>query len=107
MQVYEYITYDNEKHISLASFPGMQERTIITSSLSKTFSVTGIKTASNQTALEVFLSSDIIANKNGINSFYQVGGLDGQLHQLFLHPLSEIFISELQIVLHHLFRKLR
>ncbi|KAI4349712.1 hypothetical protein L6164_010272 [Bauhinia variegata] len=40
-EVYEHITYDNEKHISLASFPGMQERTIITSSLSKTFGVTG------------------------------------------------------------------
>ncbi|KAK4558960.1 hypothetical protein RGQ29_008274 [Quercus rubra] len=40
-EVYEHITFDNEKHISLASFPGMQERTIITSSLSKTFSVTG------------------------------------------------------------------
>ncbi|XP_058076165.1 uncharacterized protein LOC131224794 [Magnolia sinica] len=40
-EVYEYITYDMEKHSSLASLPGMQERTIITSSLSKTFSVTG------------------------------------------------------------------
>lgn len=40
-EVYEHITYDNEKHISLASLPGMQRRTIITSSLSKTYSVTG------------------------------------------------------------------
>ncbi|KAJ7973029.1 putative Aminotransferase ybdL [Quillaja saponaria] len=40
-EVYEHATFDNEKHISLASFPGMQERTIITSSLSKTFCVTG------------------------------------------------------------------
>ncbi|KAL2323686.1 hypothetical protein Fmac_028065 [Flemingia macrophylla] len=40
-EVYEHITYDNLKHISLASFPGMQERTVITSSLSKSFSVTG------------------------------------------------------------------
>ncbi|OMO63940.1 Aminotransferase, class I/classII [Corchorus capsularis] len=40
-EVYEYITFDNQKHVSLASLPGMQERTIITSSLSKTFSVTG------------------------------------------------------------------
>ncbi|KAL2991801.1 hypothetical protein AAZX31_10G015500 [Glycine max] len=40
-EVYEHITYDNLKHISLASFPGMQERTIITSSLPKSFSVTG------------------------------------------------------------------
>lgn len=41
LQVYEHITFNNEKHISLASFPGMKERTIITSSISKTFSVTG------------------------------------------------------------------
>ncbi|KAL1357141.1 hypothetical protein HN51_009123 [Arachis hypogaea] len=40
-EVYEHITYDTVKHISLAIFPGMQERTVITSSLSKTFSVTG------------------------------------------------------------------
>ncbi|KAK0583323.1 hypothetical protein LWI29_035682 [Acer saccharum] len=40
-EVYEHITFDQEKHISLASLPGMQERTIITSSLSKSFSVTG------------------------------------------------------------------
>ncbi|XP_021763281.1 kynurenine--oxoglutarate transaminase 1-like [Chenopodium quinoa] len=40
-EVYEYITYDNERHISLASLPGMQERTIITSSMSKTYCVTG------------------------------------------------------------------
>ncbi|WOL06680.1 putative N-succinyldiaminopimelate aminotransferase DapC isoform X2 [Canna indica] len=39
-EVYEYITFDTHKHISLASLPRMQERTIITSSLSKTFSVT-------------------------------------------------------------------
>ncbi|CAM8924776.1 unnamed protein product [Rhodiola kirilowii] len=40
-EVYEHITFDGAKHISLASLPGMQNRTIITSSLSKTFSVTG------------------------------------------------------------------
>ncbi|XP_050378055.1 uncharacterized protein LOC126795256 [Argentina anserina] len=40
-EVYEHITFDSEKHTSLASLPGMQERTIITSSLSKTYSVTG------------------------------------------------------------------
>ncbi|XAR58394.1 hypothetical protein NMG60_11013778 [Bertholletia excelsa] len=40
-EVYEHITYDKVEHISLASLPGMQKRTIITSSLSKTYSVTG------------------------------------------------------------------
>ncbi|KAK6941046.1 Aminotransferase, class I/classII, partial [Dillenia turbinata] len=37
-EVYEHLTFDAEKHISLASLPGMQKRTIITSSLSKTYS---------------------------------------------------------------------
>lgn len=41
-EVYEHITYDKKKHISLASLSGMQKRTIITSSLSKTYSVTGL-----------------------------------------------------------------
>lgn len=40
-EVYEHIIFDNEKHISLASLPEMQKRTIVTSSLSKSFSVTG------------------------------------------------------------------
>ncbi|XP_074589726.1 uncharacterized protein LOC141845567 isoform X1 [Curcuma longa] len=40
-EVYEYITFEAHKHLSIASLPMMKERTIITSSLSKTFSVTG------------------------------------------------------------------
>ncbi|XP_009759649.1 uncharacterized protein [Nicotiana sylvestris] len=40
-EVYEHITFDGERHTSIATFPGMQKRTIITSSLSKSFSVTG------------------------------------------------------------------
>ena len=39
--VYVYATYDENTHISLASLAGMQESTGITSSLSKTCSVTG------------------------------------------------------------------
>lgn len=40
-EVYEYIVYPPHKHIYFASLPGMFERTISCSSLSKTFSVTG------------------------------------------------------------------
>ncbi|XP_024378374.1 uncharacterized protein [Physcomitrium patens] len=40
-EVYEHIIFDGREHVSIASFPGMQQRTIVTSSLSKTFSVTG------------------------------------------------------------------
>ncbi|KAE8728131.1 putative Endo-1,4-beta-glucanase [Hibiscus syriacus] len=38
--VYEYITFDDQKNETIASLPEMQERTIITLSLSKTFSIT-------------------------------------------------------------------
>jgi len=41
-EVYEHMVYEGE-HISLASFPGMWERTITLSSLGKTFSLTGWK----------------------------------------------------------------
>ncbi len=40
-EIYEYILYDDLKHISLATLPGMRERTITISGLSKTFSITG------------------------------------------------------------------
>ncbi|CAM6126596.1 unnamed protein product [Calypogeia fissa] len=40
-EVYEHISFTGKNHKSIASFPGMQERTIVTSSISKTFSVTG------------------------------------------------------------------
>lgn len=40
-EIYEYFLYDGERHISLATLPGMAERTITLSGFSKTFSVTG------------------------------------------------------------------
>ncbi|HUI28165.1 MAG TPA: aminotransferase class I/II-fold pyridoxal phosphate-dependent enzyme, partial [Candidatus Kryptonia bacterium] len=44
-EIYEYITYDGRPHVSLASLPGMRERTITISGLSKTYSVTGWRLA--------------------------------------------------------------
>jgi aspartate/methionine/tyrosine aminotransferase len=38
---YEAITFDGDEHISIASMPGMEERTIIASGVSKTYSWTG------------------------------------------------------------------
>ncbi len=40
-EVYEHIVYTPHKHIYFASLPGMRERTISCSSLSKTYSITG------------------------------------------------------------------
>jgi aminotransferase len=40
-EVYEYMTYDGRRHLSMASLPGMFERTLTMGSYSKTFAVTG------------------------------------------------------------------
>jgi len=42
-EVYEFITYDDNEHIPIATLPGMFERTITISSAGKTFSLTGWK----------------------------------------------------------------
>lgn len=40
-EIYEYIQFTDRPHISIASLPGMADRTVTISGLSKTFSVTG------------------------------------------------------------------
>jgi aminotransferase len=40
-EIYEHFVYDGHKHIPPATLPGMSERTITISGLSKTFSITG------------------------------------------------------------------
>ena len=40
-EIYEYILYDGRQHLSLATLPGMAERTVTISGLSKTWSATG------------------------------------------------------------------
>lgn len=43
-EVYEWLVYDNQKHIRICTIPGMAERTITIGSVGKSFSVTGWKT---------------------------------------------------------------
>ena len=40
-EIYEYFVYDGRQHTSIATLPGMRERTVTISGLSKTFSITG------------------------------------------------------------------
>jgi aminotransferase len=40
-EIYEYINFTDRPHVSIASLPGMAERTVTISGLSKTFSATG------------------------------------------------------------------
>jgi aminotransferase len=40
-EIYEHIVYDDARHIPMATMPGMEDRTVTISALSKTYSVTG------------------------------------------------------------------
>ncbi|MBS1992560.1 MAG: aminotransferase class I/II-fold pyridoxal phosphate-dependent enzyme [Cyanobacteria bacterium SZAS LIN-3] len=40
-EIYEHILYDNNKHVAMATLPGMEDLTVTINSLSKTYSVTG------------------------------------------------------------------
>ncbi len=40
-EIYEYILYDDHRHLSLASLPGMEDQTVTLSGFSKTYSMTG------------------------------------------------------------------
>ena len=40
-EIYEHIVYDGASHIPIATMPGMEDRTVTISALSKTYSVTG------------------------------------------------------------------
>ncbi len=40
-EIYQYLVYDGARHISMATLPGLRERTITINGMSKTYSVTG------------------------------------------------------------------
>ncbi|GAB5362778.1 hypothetical protein AAMO2058_000827800 [Amorphochlora amoebiformis] len=42
-EIYEYITYEGTKHVSIASFEGMYERTAVVNGFSKGFAMTGFR----------------------------------------------------------------
>ncbi|HZT97154.1 MAG TPA: aminotransferase class I/II-fold pyridoxal phosphate-dependent enzyme [Chloroflexota bacterium] len=40
-EIYEHMVYDGLRHVSMASLPGMRERTVVINGMSKTYAVTG------------------------------------------------------------------
>ncbi len=66
-EIYEHILYDGRPHISLATLPGMAERTITISGLSKTYSMTGWRVA------WAIASKEITAAIRKVHDFLTVG----------------------------------
>lgn len=66
-EVYEHIIYEPNKHVYMAALPNMRERTIICSSLSKTYSITGWRLG------YVIANPDIIERVKKVHDFLTVG----------------------------------
>lgn len=66
-EVYEHIVYEPNRHTYIASLPGMFERTISCSSLSKTYAITGWRLG------YVIASSGVIAAARKVHDFLTVG----------------------------------
>ncbi len=66
-EIYEHILYDDSEHVSLASLPGMAERTITINSISKTYSVTGWRVG------WAIASPEITARIRKVHDFLTVG----------------------------------
>jgi aminotransferase len=81
-EIYERILYDGREHVGLASVPGMLERTITISGLSKTFSVTGWRLG------YAIAPEEISAGIRRVHDFLTVGAP---------HPLQMAAVAALEL----------
>lgn len=90
-EIYEHILYDGSEHISLATLPGMKERTITINSISKTYSVTGWRVG------WAIASAPITERIRKVHDFLTVGA-PTPLQHAAVHALnfSETYYQELQ-----------
>jgi len=66
-EVYEHIVFAPHRHVYFATLPGMAKRTLMCSSLSKTFSITGWRLG------YVHAAPDVIAQARKVHDFLTVG----------------------------------
>ena len=66
-EVYEHLVFDGREHVYFAALPGMAERTLSCSSLSKTFSITGWRLG------YVHAPAAVIAQARKVHDFLTVG----------------------------------
>ena len=85
-EVYEHILYAPHTHTYMASLPGMFERTLSCSSLSKTYSITGWRLG------YVIASSEVIAGAKKVHDFLTVGAPA---------PLQEAAVTALEFPLEY------
>jgi aspartate/methionine/tyrosine aminotransferase len=66
-EIYEHITYNGARHLPIATIPGMEDRTVTVSALSKTYSVTGWRVG------WTVAPAELIAGIRTVHDFLTVG----------------------------------
>ena len=104
-EVYEHIVYPPHEHFYFANLPGMAERTLSCSSLSKTFSITGWRLGYVQAKPE------IIAQARKVHDFLTVGAAAPLQHAVvtalgfpdsYYRELGEAYLTQRDILLGYL-----
>jgi aspartate aminotransferase len=92
-EAYEHVIFDGQKHISLGSLPGAQDRTISVYSLSKTYAMSGLRLGYlvvNQPLFLERIKKLVRCTINGVNSVAQHGAaaaINGP--QDFTHEMAQ------------------
>ncbi len=89
-EIYGDLTYEGE-HVSFASLPGMQERTILLNGFSKAYAMAGARVGYAIGPAELIAGFDRIRNHFGINRIGQAGALAAlQDRDWLAHILSQV-----------------
>jgi aspartate/methionine/tyrosine aminotransferase len=95
-EIYEHILYDGEQHCSIASLPGMAERTVTINSISKTYSVTGWRVG------WAIAHKDITSRIRKVHDFLTVGApTPFQEAATFALHLPDSYYEQLRSRYHH------
>ncbi|MEX2355857.1 MAG: pyridoxal phosphate-dependent aminotransferase [Thermaerobacterales bacterium] len=81
-EIYERLVYDGQRHLSIAGFPGMAERTVVVNGLSKAYAMTGWRMGYSAAPVEVTqamaaLQGHVTSNAASIVQAASVAALDG------------------------------
>jgi aminotransferase len=104
-EVYEHILYAPHEHVYFAALPGMFERTISCSSLSKTYSITGWRLG------YVIASPEVINSARKVHDFLTVGAASPlqeaavaglELPDNYYHKLQAIYAEKRDVFLKYL-----
>src|SRR5262249_24582617 len=79
-EAYEDVVFDEARHMSIASLPGMYERTISIYTFSKTYAMTGLRlgyVAAKDAKLRERMKKALFYTASNISSVVQYGGVGG------------------------------